>query len=79
MTTLTEDDAGKILVDAKGEELGIVTGVSEGVGYFDPDPSVSEGVLAAFGRASTDGDDLELPFGAVETVTDEEVRLSGDV
>ena len=79
MATLTEEDEGKILVDADGEELGIVTGVEDGRGYFDPDPSVSEGVLAAFGRASTDADDLVLPFGAVETVTDEEVRLAGDV
>ncbi|ESP87680.1 hypothetical protein [Candidatus Halobonum tyrrellensis] len=79
MATLTEEDSGKILVDAEGEELGIVTGVENGTAYFDPDPSVSEGVLAAFGHADTDSDDLELPFDSVETVTDDEVRLTGDV
>ena len=81
MATLTDEDEGKILIDAEGEELGIVTGVDEEreEGYFDPDPSVSQALLAAFGRASHHDDDFTLPSGAVETVTDEEVRLKGDV
>ncbi len=75
MTTLTEDDEGKILVDANGEDIGIVTAVRDGGALVDPEPGFVEGLLAAFGRTDEDSDDIEVPADAVETVTDREVRL----
>ena len=75
MATLTDGDEGKILVDANGEDVGIVTAVANDVALVDPDPGFVEGLLAAFGRTDRDGDDIEVPHEAVQTVTDREVRL----
>ncbi|WP_254536730.1 hypothetical protein [Halomarina litorea] len=75
MTTLTDGDEGKILVDANGEDIGIVTAVRRDVAFVDPEPGFVEGLLAAFGRTDEDSDDIEVPQDAVETVTDREVRL----
>ena len=75
MTTLTEGDEGKILVDTNGEDIGIVTAVDNRRALVDPEPGFVEGLLAAFGRTDEDSDDIELPHDAVETVTDREVRL----
>jgi hypothetical protein len=75
MATLTDGDEGKILVDATGEDIGIVTSVSGETALVDPEPGFVEGLLAAFGRTEGESDDVEVPHDAVETVTDREVRL----
>ncbi|MWG34884.1 hypothetical protein [Halomarina oriensis] len=75
MATLTDGDEGKILVDASGKDIGIVTAVSSDRALVDPEPGFVEGLLAAFGRTDGDSDDVEVPHDAVETVTDREVRL----
>lgn len=77
MAIVTDEDEGKFLVDATGEQIGIVTGVEENVAYVEPDPGVSEAVLQGFGFGSTDEDDIEVPGDSVETVTDKQVRVSG--
>ena len=75
MTTLTENDEGKILVDANGEDIGIVTAVGNGSTLVNPEPGFVEGLLAAFGHTDEDSGDIEVPHDVVETVTDREVRL----
>ena len=79
MATLTKEDAGKVLVDAEGEELGVVTEVEGNVGYVDPDPGLGESAMAAFGQADHNEDDLVIEDDIVAAITDEEVRLRGDV
>ncbi|WP_435127117.1 hypothetical protein [Halobaculum sp. D14] len=79
MSTLTDEDTGKILVDSEGEEIGVVTDVESGAAYVEPEPSIPTAVEAAFGYSEHDDDDLTVPGDAVDTVTDEEVRLAGDV
>lgn len=77
--TLTEEDEGKVLVDAEGEELGVVTEVEGNVGYIDPNPGLGEAALAAFGHADHNEDDLVIEDDIVAAITDEEIRLRGDV
>lgn len=79
MATLTNEDVGKALVDAEGEQLGIVTGVEDGTAYADPDPDLGEAFLEAFGWAEVHDDDLAVPTDAIDTVTDAEVRVSRDL
>ncbi len=79
MATLTEEDEGKILVDAEGEELGIVTEVDAGTAYVDPDPGLGEAALATFGWAEADVQDCTVEGEVVVTVTDQEIRLNEDV
>jgi hypothetical protein len=79
MATITGEDKGKVLVDTEGEEFGVVTDVEDNVAYVDPDPGIGEAVLAVLGRADRDDDALVVEGEIVETVTEEEIRLSGDV
>lgn len=81
MAVLSSDDEGKFLVDAEDEQIGIVTEVdAEGkVAYVDPEPGIGEAWLEGFGYGDADEDDIRVPFEAVSTVTDEEIRVPGDV
>lgn len=79
MVTLKEEDEGKVLVDAEGEELGVVTEVKDNVAYVDPDPGVGEAVMATFGRADANPDDLAVEGEKIDSVTDEELHLPADV
>ena len=79
MVTLKEEDEGKVLVDAEGEELGVVTEVADNVAYVDPDPGVGEAVMAAFGRADSNADDLAVEGEKIDSVTDEELHLPADI
>ena len=79
MATLTTEDEGKFPVDSEGEQLGVVTAVEDGTAYIEPDPSLTEAVTQAFGWGDADADDIEVPPAAVDTVTDEEIRVSRDL
>ena len=81
MTVLSPEDEGKFLMDAKAEQIGIVTEVDseEQVAYVDPDPDVSDAILQGLGFGDANSDDIEVPSEAVETVTDTEIRVSRDL
>ena len=81
MTVLSPEDEGKFLMDAKAEQIGIVTEVApeEQVAYVDPDPDVSDAILQGLGFGDAGSDDIEVPAGAVETVTDTELRVARDL
>ncbi len=81
MTVLSTADEGKFLMDAEGEEIGVVTGVDaeEQVAYVEPDPGVGEAVLQGFGFGGVDEDDIEVPAESVATITDTEIRVSTDL
>jgi len=81
MTVLSTADEGKFLMDAEGEEIGVVTGVDaeEQVAYVEPDPSIGEAVLQGFGFGEVDEDDIEVPAKSVATITDTEIRVSTDL
>jgi hypothetical protein len=79
MAVLTEEDEGKFLMDAEGEQIGIVTDVTDGVAYVEPDPDIAEAWVQSLGFGDADEDDLEVHGDAVETVTEGELRLRGDL
>ena len=81
MTVLSPEDEGKFLMDATAEQISIVTEVApeEQVAYVDPDPDVSDAILQGLGFGDANSDDIEVPAGAVETVTDSEIRVSRDL
>ena len=81
MAVLSPEDEGKFLMDAEAEQIGIVTEVDPEaqVAYVDPDPDVSEAILQGLGFGDADSDDIEVPAGAVETVTDSEIRVARDL
>jgi len=78
-TRLTEEDEGKKVVNADGEEVGIITGFRGGQAFVDPDPGITDKIMSKLGWQDTDEDDYALDSDNVEQVTDDEVHLSGDL
>ncbi len=75
-TTLRDDDEGKRVVNARGEEIGRVVEVKRGVAHVDPDPSLTETLMSKLGWADEeDTESYRLDGDAIESVTSEEIRL----
>lgn len=77
---ITDDDVGKTIVDAHGDEVGIVSAVEHGTAYVDPDPGIATKLKTTLGWDDRDAsDDYPLQERAVETVTDDQIRLRSDL
>jgi len=74
-TELTEDDEGKKVVNADGDEIGVISGFRGGQAYVDPDPGLTDKIMSTLGWADVDEDDYALDTDQVEAVTDDEVRV----
>ncbi|ADQ69122.1 hypothetical protein G3I44_18335 [Halogeometricum borinquense] len=81
MSVLSTADEGKYLMDEEAEQIGIITEVDTDaqVAYVEPDPDIAEAVIQGFGFGDADEDDIKVPAGAVETVTDTELRVAKDL
>ncbi|WP_226004141.1 hypothetical protein [Natrinema salinisoli] len=75
---LTDDDVGKTVVDAAGKELGIVANVDGRTAHVDPNPSMTEQVLASVGWEGEDEEDYVVTEDMLERV-DTEVVLRGEL
>ncbi|WP_123538545.1 hypothetical protein [Halosimplex salinum] len=53
----TEDEKGKTVVNASGDEVGMVTAVEGGQMYVDPHPSITDRIRTALGWGAGDDDD----------------------
>jgi len=77
---LTDDDVGKTVVTSTGDEVGIVSGYRYGTAYVDPDPGLKTTLLTKLGWEDTDDEDgYPLQTDAVETITEEQIRLSSNL
>lgn len=74
-TTVESSDEGKAVIDANGNEVGVVTGVRAGTAYVDPEPGLADAVTSRLGWGSVDEGDERLPADVVAAITDEEIRL----
>ncbi|PSP33569.1 hypothetical protein BRC64_03370 [Halobacteriales archaeon QH_10_67_22] len=81
MSILSTSDEGKYLMDAEGEQIGIVTEVDpdENVAYVEPDPNLTEAWVQSLGYGDADDDDIEVPGESVDTITDTELRVPRDL
>lgn len=81
MTVLSTADEGKTLMDAEGEEIGVVTEVDpeKQVAYVDPEPGIGDAIVQGLGYGDANEDDIEVPSDSVATVTDTEVRVGIDL
>lgn len=77
--TFTDDDVGKTVVNANGEEVGIVSGIEHGTAHIEPDPGVTDTIRAKLGWEDTNEDTYPLQEQAVARVTDDEIRLESDL
>jgi hypothetical protein len=76
--TLTESDIGKHVVNADGEDVGVVSNVDDGVGYVDPEPGLADRIRSRLGWGHTDEDDYPLKRSQIAEITEDEVRLRRD-
>lgn len=66
---------GSNVVNAGGEEIGRITAFRGGQAYVDPDPDLGNAIGSKLGWGEVD-DQGSLSGDHIETVTDDEVRLS---
>jgi hypothetical protein len=77
--TFTDDDEGKVVVDASGNTLGLVTQIEGDTAYVDPDPSLTETIKADMGWANSESDEYAVDETAVETKASEKLHLRGNL
>lgn len=71
----TDDDEGKRVVNAEGDEIGIVEKVERGTAHVDPDPGMTDTIKSKLGWGDSDEETYELDADHVESITDDEVQL----
>lgn len=76
--TFTEADEGKIVVNASGDTIGMVSGISRGKAHVDPHPELTGKIKARLGWDTIDTGDYVLDGSKVDIVTDDEIRLQRD-
>lgn len=75
-TTLTDDDEGKPVVNATGDEIGIVSEIRNGNAHVKPDPSITDKIKAKLGWDQADEESYHLEERRIDSVTDDEIRLN---
>lgn len=73
---ITEDDEGKKVVNEHGDEIGRVVEVRGGEAYVDPDPGIGDAIRSKLGWGQQDVDSYKLDEAHIDTITDDEIRLS---
>lgn len=74
--SFSERDEGKRVVDASGEEIGIVADVRNGMAFIDSDPSLTDTVMSKPGWKEADKETYPLEAANIEAITDDEIRLA---
>jgi len=72
---LTASDEGKRVVNANGDKIGMLTEVRGETAYLDPDPGMTEKVKSMLDMTDADAGDFTISGTAIDTITDDEVRL----
>ncbi|MCU4741488.1 PRC-barrel domain containing protein [Halobacteria archaeon AArc-m2/3/4] len=73
--TFTDDDEGKRVVNANGEEIGMIQSVEGGAVHVDPDPGMADSIKSKLGWGDSDEETYMLDEDNVESISDDEVRL----
>ena len=75
MTDVTEHEEGKRVIDANGNEIGIVSAVKGGRVYVEPDPALTDRIRSKLGWGDDGKTDYPLDESQIDAITDDEVRL----
>ncbi|ELY59794.1 MULTISPECIES: PRC-barrel domain-containing protein [Natronococcus] len=74
--TFTEEDEGKDVVNANGDQIGIVSEVDAGTAYVNPDPGMTDTLKSQLGWGDADDEEsYPIDDNNVKAVTDREIRL----
>ncbi|MDF9746558.1 hypothetical protein [Natrinema salsiterrestre] len=76
---ITDDDIGKRVVNANGDEVGMVADVEHGTAHVEPDPGITDSIKATLGWSDSGEDTYPLQDEAVDHVTDDEIHLESEI
>ncbi|MFW5938712.1 MAG: PRC-barrel domain containing protein [Halanaeroarchaeum sp.] len=75
--TLTEDDEGKHVKNANGDDVGLVVAVEHGEAHVDPDPGLTDSIRSRLGWGDPEEEGTyTLDSSQVDSITDDEIRLN---
>jgi hypothetical protein len=74
--SVSDSEEGKAVVDANGDQIGIVSEVRHGTAYVDPDPGLTDKVKTKLGWNDKDEEDYPLQEESIEAITDDEIKLA---
>jgi len=74
---MTDDLIGQRVIDATGEEVGMVSDVQEdkNMMYVDVDPGIADRIQAALGWGDADEEDYHLDAGQINQITGDTIEL----
>lgn len=74
--TLTEEDEGKHVKNARGDEVGLVVNVEHGQAHVEPDPGITDSIRSKLGWGGSDEETTyELSPANIDRVTDDAIML----
>jgi hypothetical protein len=76
MTSISEHDEGKTVLNQDGETVGMVTSVRGDRMFVNPEPGITDRIKSKLGWEDVGEDDYVVRESDIETVTDDAVRLS---
>jgi len=76
--TPSQDDKGKTVVNASGDEIGMVAAVEDGQMYVDPHPSITDRIKTALGWSDHDEDTYPVDPDHIARIERDEVVLGVD-
>lgn len=74
-TVITEEDEGKPVVGAEGQELGMVEEVRGNTAYINPEPGLVDRIRSKLGWGDADEEDYTIDEQSIDQITEDEVRL----
>lgn len=74
--TLSEEDEGKVVLNAAGDTVGRVTSVEDQQARVDPDPGLADSIRTKLGWGDDEGEGYVLDASSIESVSDDAVHLS---
>lgn len=72
----SEEDEGKKVVNATGEDIGMVKKVQGDRAHVDPSPGLTDAIRSKLGWTEAGDDDYVLESDRVEMIDEDTIRLS---
>lgn len=75
MTTISDQDEGKTVLNQNGDTIGMVSSVQGDQMFVNPEPGITDKIKARLGWEDVGETDYVVRASDIEAVTEDEVRL----
>lgn len=76
MTTISEDDEGKTVLNQNGETIGMVSSVQGDRMFVNPEPGITDKIKSKLGWEGVGENDYVVRENDIETVTGDAIHLN---